>query len=62
MAYPVVDQDQCIACGVCKSVCPADPNVFEIKEASNVVNPESCIACGACVENCPVSCIELKDE
>lgn len=61
MSYPVVDEVECIACGVCESVCPADPNVFQVEDVSKVVNPESCIACEACVQNCPVSCIKLED-
>lgn len=58
---PYVDHDPCIACGVCRDVCPADPNCFEIKEKSEVVHPESCIGCRTCETNCPVSCITVKE-
>ena len=57
---PYVDEDTCIACGTCHEVCPADPNVFEIRDKSKVVNPEACIECGACEENCPVEAITLE--
>ena len=61
MAYPVITEEECITCGVCESVCPADPNVFTIEDVAKVVNPDSCIGCNACVEGCPVDCIELED-
>ncbi|MFW5782560.1 MAG: 4Fe-4S binding protein [Candidatus Muiribacteriaceae bacterium] len=61
MASPVIETDKCIGCGKCMSVCPAEPNVFMMKDdKSGVVHPESCIECGACVANCPVQCITLQ--
>ena len=57
---PKVDHERCIGCAVCYSVCPADPNVFVIKEGRSwVAHPEACNACGACVENCPTQAIQL---
>ncbi len=58
---PYVDEDKCIGCGTCESVCPAEPNVFKVDERSNVVHPEACTECGTCVESCPVEAIELKE-
>lgn len=58
---PVVNQETCIACGACASVCPADPTVFEVTDYSQVVHPEACIECRACEENCPTSSIKLTD-
>ena len=57
---PYVDEDECIACGACEDVCPADPNVFEVNDVAEVVEPDACIECELCVEECPVECIELK--
>ena len=50
--------EQCIGCGLCDTVCPA--NVFRRDDAtgkSKVVNLQACQACGACVENCPKEAI-----
>ncbi len=58
---PKVNKKLCIGCGACQSVCPADPNVFEIKDGkSNVSHPKACIHCGACEENCPVNAIKIE--
>lgn len=59
--HPIVDESLCIACGACHDVCPADPNVFVIKDKSKVIHPEACIGCGQCVEACPTEAIELVD-
>ncbi|BAF59089.1 MAG: 4Fe-4S binding protein [Pelotomaculum sp.] len=56
---PVVNSETCIGCATCQSVCPATPNVFEVKEVSAVVHPEACLECGTCVENCPTGSIRL---
>ncbi|MEW5937688.1 MAG: 4Fe-4S binding protein [Candidatus Thermoplasmatota archaeon] len=58
---PKVDQNKCKGHGVCYDVCPADPKVFEIRDAkSHVMNPDACIECGACEANCPESAIVLE--
>jgi NAD-dependent dihydropyrimidine dehydrogenase PreA subunit len=51
--------EQCIGCGLCTTVCPA--NVFEMDSStkkSTVVNLDACQACGACIENCPKEAIK----
>jgi len=58
---PYVDEEKCIGCGTCESVCPAEPNVFRVDEKSLVIHPEACTECGECVESCPEEAIELKD-
>jgi len=61
MAKPVVNDEECIVCGICESVCPADPCVFEMgDETANVVNPDACTDCGECVENCPTDAIKME--
>ncbi len=58
---PYVNEDTCIACGTCKSVCPTDPNVFEVNDVSKVVHPEACTDCGECEERCPLDAIEMRN-
>jgi len=59
---PVVNEDTCIACGVCVSVCPADPVVFVMEDVSKVEHPEACIdGCTECVDNCPTQSITIEE-
>lgn len=56
MSHPVIDTDECTACGSCVDTCPM--GVLEIEEdVAAVVDEESCIACGACMEECPSGAI-----
>ena len=49
MAYKI--SEDCIACGVCQSECPAGA----ISEGDiYVIDPDLCTECGACAEACPV--------
>lgn len=58
---PKVNQDKCIGCGYCTSVCP---DVFElgnngksqVKEDANAEKNKSCIK--EAMEGCPVGAIE----
>lgn len=57
---PYVDEEKCIGCGTCESVCPTEPNVFRVDEKSIVIHPEACTECGDCVESCPEEAIVLN--
>jgi len=57
MKRPVVDDDLCIGCGHCVSLCP---QVFELEnDKSQVIGPDKCYTCDCqmAVETCPVSAI-----
>lgn len=54
----VVDQDACVACGLCTGVCP--PNALEITPDVLRVLPH-CSTCGWCVPYCPVGALHLPD-
>lgn len=58
-----IDEDLCIACGACESVCPA---VFRVGERNVAeVLQEACEECGDCIleaaEGCPQAAM-LVDE
>ncbi len=62
MATPVVDQDACVGCGTCESICP---ECFEIRE-----DGKSWVICNSCeeagcnceeaAESCPVNAITIE--
>ncbi len=54
-----LDDDTCIGCGLCATVCPHAVFVVEEKLA-RIVDLDRCMECGACVLNCPVSALEVK--
>ncbi|MHC1593269.1 MAG: 4Fe-4S binding protein [Methermicoccaceae archaeon] len=58
--HPVVkDENACIHCGACISVCPV--SVFSFGEDGSVVaNEEECIMCGACITMCPVRALRIS--
>ncbi|OGP92208.1 MAG: ferredoxin [Deltaproteobacteria bacterium RBG_16_48_10] len=52
---PIIDENKCLACGVCADICPQD--VFfgsENGKAPVISYPEECWHCNACVSDCPV--------
>ncbi|RLG84525.1 MAG: dihydroorotate dehydrogenase [Thermoprotei archaeon] len=59
---PVVDEDKCIACGLCEQVCNYDAAHLIEKNGKRVatVNPEACYGCGLCTTVCPTRAIHFK--
>ncbi len=61
---PVIDTDECIACGNCEQVCP---EVFRLNEAlghSEVINPQGASEdqIQEAMDQCPVQCIHWQVE
>lgn len=54
-AYKINEED-CIGCTACVTVCPVDAIEGERKQPHTIVE-ETCIACGACETKCPVDAI-----
>ena len=57
LSYTV--NDDCIRCGICAKVCPAN-NITVT--ADGVHFSDTCEVCYACLQNCPQSAIHLKAE
>jgi len=60
---PVIDEDECIACGNCEQVCP---EVFHLNEAlahSEVINPQGAPEdkIQEAMDQCPVQCIHWQE-
>jgi ferredoxin len=54
------DEDECVECGACISVCPM--NVYTFDEAWNVqVDEKKCIQCGMCIKMCPHGALKLGE-
>ena len=51
MGYVITDD--CVACGACAAVCPAD--AISEGDGKYVIDADTCIDCGACADSCPVS-------
>ncbi|HIR02186.1 MAG TPA: 4Fe-4S binding protein [Candidatus Aveggerthella stercoripullorum] len=62
MSHPVINEEECIGCGICVDACPQE--VLEVTGGTvAVANEDSCIACGDCVEECPMGAItEVVEE
>ncbi len=54
---PVVNEDDCIACGTCKEWCPAD--AITINNSAQIDN-DSCIGCGECLTLCPTHAVNFS--
>ena len=59
----VIDEDKCIGCKLCKSVCPADAISIgtEVKPKKKLpflsIDPQKCVKCGACISKCKLNAI-----
>jgi len=54
------DEEECVECGACISVCPM--NVYTFDEAWNVqVDEKKCIQCSMCIKMCPHGALKLGE-
>jgi heterodisulfide reductase subunit A len=54
------DEDVCIGCGVCETVCPQGAVTLTAGAgAHSVVDPNTCRGCGICAADCPSGAIQL---
>ena len=58
LEMPVIrDEDECVHCGACVSVCPT--GTFRFDNWLVVADSGKCIQCGACVTGCPQRALRL---
>ncbi|MDI9395456.1 MAG: 4Fe-4S binding protein [Euryarchaeota archaeon] len=54
------DEEECVECGACISVCPM--NVYSFDEDWNLcVAEKKCIQCGMCIKMCPHGALKLGE-
>ncbi|MFW5902881.1 MAG: DUF362 domain-containing protein [archaeon] len=55
-----LNQERCLTCGGCISICPV--GALEIKNKELTIDHEKCIECGTCVKFCPVNSLKINKE
>ncbi len=55
-----LDEEKCIDCGACVSLCPTEALKLADDDYSLLLNEEECVYCRACVPACPVDALSLK--
>jgi ferredoxin len=53
------NEEKCIDCGACVSICPTGALALDKVTYKLKLNYEKCIVCGNCVEACPLGAIKV---
>ena len=53
------DEQECVECGACVSVCPQEVISFD-EDWHLCMKTENCVLCGKCVEACPHNALSLR--
>ena len=53
------DDDTCIHCGACVSICPTNALNIDPKTRKVQFKEEKCVACGVCIDACPPRAMEI---
>lgn len=60
---PMINNDNCVRCGLCVEICPLDILRLEVVENGKQVvvkYPEECWHCRACAIDCPKQAITMR--
>ncbi|UCF90889.1 MAG: 4Fe-4S binding protein [Desulfobacterales bacterium] len=57
---PVIDQEACQKCGICRDVCPDDS--IKVKDEQYEIDTDFCKGCGICAHECPAQAIKMVPE
>jgi thioredoxin reductase (NADPH) len=57
--HPKIDNNNCIGCGTCTSVCPEGDVLAMIAGKAVLINGHKCIGHGLCADACPVGAITM---
>jgi len=56
----ILDNDQCVHCGLCTSLCITKALAMDKSNHKLVFEKDKCILCGLCLNSCPFMAIKLK--
>ncbi len=54
-----LDEESCIDCGACTSLCPTEALSLD-EDYSLVLDEEKCVYCEACIPACPVQALSVR--
>lgn len=57
---PIIDQEKCIKCGICWSVCPDSAAIKKGEKFE--IDYDYCKGCGICANECPAKAIVMELE
>ncbi len=53
-----IDQEKCLACGICQKYCPADC-ILTLDSGKRKIKAQECLACGQCRQICPTEAVQF---
>ena len=64
--YPVWDQENCTACNICLTTCPANAISIDLRNNNHhflyILDQKKCIGCGFCAIDCPINVITMQSK
>jgi len=57
---PWIDENDCVGCGICVEICPAD--TIDMVNEHAEIDMDNCIRCGTCHSACPENAVKHDSE